>query len=120
METQPLPSNEQDVRQWAMILHLSQLAGFLVPLAGLVVPIILWQLKKNELPPLDAHGKVIVNWIISAVIYGVAGIVLMFVLIGIPLLIVLCLLCLIYPIIGGLKANNGELWVYPLSITFLK
>jgi len=26
----------------------------------------------------------------------------------------------VFPIIGGIKANNGQLWKYPLSIPFLK
>jgi hypothetical protein len=35
---------------------------------SLIAPIIIWQLKKNEFPELDAHGKVVVNWIISVLI----------------------------------------------------
>jgi len=27
---------------------------------------------------------------------------------------------IVFPIIGGMKANNGELWEYPLTIKFLK
>lgn len=56
---------EQQTRQWAMFLHFSILAGFLFPLAGLVAPIVIWQLKKTELPGIDVHGKVVVNWILS-------------------------------------------------------
>jgi len=25
-----------------------------------------------------------------------------------------------FPIVGGIKANNGEVWRYPLSIQFFK
>ena len=113
-------SAEQQARQWAMFLHLSQFAGFLVPLAGLVLPIVLWQLKKAEMPGIDAHGRVVVNWIISAVIYAIAGALLVFVFVGIPLLIALGVVGIIFPIVGGVKASNGELWRYPLSIKFLK
>jgi len=42
-----------------MFLHFSLLAGYVVPIAGLIAPIIIWQLKKNELPGLDEHGKVV-------------------------------------------------------------
>ncbi|HPA19705.1 MAG TPA: DUF4870 domain-containing protein [Verrucomicrobiae bacterium] len=107
-------------RQWAMFLHLSLLAGFLIPLAGLVAPIIIWQLKKAELPEIDAHGKMVANWIISSLIYCAAGIALTFVLIGIPILAILGVIAVIFPIVGGIKANNGELWKYPLTIPFLK
>jgi len=112
--------SDKETRQWALYLHLSLLSNFLIPLAGLVAPIVIWQIKKEELPGLDAHGKVAVNWIISAVIYGFVSFLLVFVLIGIPLLIALGVVSIVFPIIGGVKANNGELWKYPLSIRFLK
>ncbi|HSW44611.1 MAG TPA: DUF4870 domain-containing protein [Phycisphaerae bacterium] len=111
---------DQQTRQWAMFLHLSLLAGFLVPFAGLLVPIVIWQLKKEELPGIDAHGKIAVNWIISAILYAVVCILLVFVIVGIPLLIALGTVGIIFPIVGGINANNGKVWRYPLSITFLK
>ena len=92
----------------------------MVPLGGIVVPIILWQMKKDELPGIDTHGKIVLNWMISSFIYGVVCFLLFFILIGIPLMFVLAILCIVFPIIGGIKANNGEVWKYPLSITFLK
>ena len=106
--------------QWAMVLHLSQLANFVVPLAGIIAPIVIWQINKDEFPSLDVHGKIVVNWIISFIIYFAVCFLLLFVVIGIPLLAILGLLGIIFPIIGGIKANNGEIWKYPLSITFLK
>jgi uncharacterized Tic20 family protein len=112
--------HDRQTRQWAFILHLSVLAGFLVPLAGLVVPFVIWQLKKDELPGIDAHGKNAVNWILSGMIYGVVSVLLVFVIIGIPMLMALGALGVVFPIIAGIKANDGELWKYPMSITFLK
>lgn len=112
------PVGDQESRQWAMFLHLSLLTGFLLPLAGLVVPIIIWQMKKNDMPEIDVHGKVVLNWILSQIIYAAASVLLIFVFIGIPMLIALGLLAVIFPIIGGIKANNGEVWQYPLSIRF--
>lgn len=103
-----------------MLLHLSIFAGIFLPLAGLVAPIVIWQVKKDELPGIDPHGKYVVNWIISQAIYFAAAFVLSFVLIGIPILIGLGIIAIVFPIIGGIKANNGQLWRYPLSINFLK
>ena len=71
-----------------------------------------------SLPELDSHGKVIANWVISALIYGFVFVMLSFILIGIPLLWLLGFLSLIFPIIAAIKASNGELWPYPLSFTF--
>ena len=114
------PDLEQQTRQWALCLHLSVLAGLLVPIAGVVVPILIWQLKKAELPGLDVHGINAVNWMISALIYSVVGFILVFVIIGGPLLIVLCVLGVVFPIIAAIKANNGVVWQYPLTIQVLK
>lgn len=106
-------------RQWAMYIHFSVLAGLVVPLAGFVLPIVLWQSKRHELPGVDAHGRAVTNWLISTLIYGVGATILVFVLVGIPLLIALAVLCLVFPIVGGLRAGEGTLWRYPLSIPFL-
>lgn len=115
----PPASKEQQTRQWALLLHLSLLAGFLIPFAGLVVPILIWQLKKDDLPGIDPHGKVVANWIISEIIYAVACGVLALLVIGIPLLVALFAIGIVFPIIGGIKANDGIVWKYPLSIPFL-
>jgi uncharacterized Tic20 family protein len=120
----PLPSAavpsalELQTRQWAMFLHLSQLANYVMPFGGLIAPIIIWQIKKTELPGIDAHGKIVMNWLISAMIYGIVAFLSVFVLIGFVILPVLVVLTVVFPIIGGIKANNGELWKYPLSIPF--
>jgi uncharacterized protein len=110
---------EQQTRQWGMLLHLSVLAGYVMPFAGLVVPIVIWQLKKDELRGVDIHGKNALNWIISHIIYGIVSFLLCFVVIGIPLLFILGVLAVVFPIIAGTKANNGEYWRYPLSIRFV-
>jgi len=47
-------------------------------------------------------------------------VLLIFVIIGIPLLLLLCLVGVIFPIIGGIKASDGQVWKYPLSITFFR
>ena len=70
MQYQPqmaLQTTEQ--KQTGMFLHLSQLLNMVIPLAGVVVPIVIWQMKKDETPALDAHGKMVVNWLISSLIY---------------------------------------------------
>ena len=115
----PEPGPNKDLRLWGMLLHLSVLAGFVVPFAGLVVPIVIYILKKDELPGLQPHFNVVINWIISLVIYAVICGILVFVVIGIFLFWVLALVALVFPIIGAIKANDGEVWNYPLSIPIM-
>jgi uncharacterized protein len=109
---------ETDVNQWGMFIHLSQFCGYLVPLAGLIVPIMLWQMKKKESEIIDQHGRIVLNWIITEFILAIVFVILCFVVIGIPLLIVLGVIGIIFPIVGAVKANNGEVWQYPCSIKF--
>lgn len=110
----------QDEKQMGMFLHLSGLAFALVFPLGIVLPIILWQTQKDKMFALDAHGKMVTNWMISATIYGFVSFILMFVLIGFLTGAVVWLLAIIFPIIGAVKANNGEMYNYPLTIKFLK
>lgn len=105
-------------KTWGLILHLSMFAGYLVPMAGFVAPIVIWQVQKEKLPMLDVHGRIVVNWILSSLIYGVVSWLLCFVLIGFLLLPILGICAVAFPIIGAIKANNGEAWRYPLSLTF--
>ncbi len=115
------PADDKETNTWAMILHLSMLSGLIVPMAGLIVPIIIYILKKDHLPGLQPHGYVIFNWMISAFIYGIIGGILILAFgLGILVLMALGLLSLIFPIIGGVKASEGEVWPYPLSIKFFK
>jgi uncharacterized Tic20 family protein len=109
-----------DERQMGMFLHLSQLANVILFPVGIVLPIVLWQTQKEKMPALDAHGKMVTNWMISVTIYGIISFLLIFVVVGILLIVIVGLLGIIFPIIGGIKANNGELWEYPLTIKFIK
>jgi uncharacterized Tic20 family protein len=110
----------EEARQWAMFIHLSLLAGFVVPFGGLVAPIVLWQVKKDEMPGIDEHGKNAVNWMISHIIYIAISIVLILVVVGIFTLIAVCVVGVIFPIIAGIKASKGEVWRYPMAIRFIK
>lgn len=114
------PISNYDERQYAMFIHLSQLAGLIIPILGWLVPLILWQVKKDTSAYINANGKIVMNWIISSLIYAVVCYILVFILVGIFLLIALGICSLIFIIIGSVKANNGEVWHYPLSIRFIK
>jgi len=107
-------------KQMGLFLHLSSILNAFIFPVGAVIAIVLWQTQKDKMPALDAHGKMVTNWIISSAIYGVVSFVLMLVLIGFLTGLALWVMMIVFPIIGGIKANNGELWEYPLTIKFLK
>ncbi len=105
---------------YCMMIHLSQLASIIMPGLGLILPIVLWAMNKDKNEEIDKHGKITINWIISLFIYSVVCGILVFIFIGIIGLIVLAVLNFVFAIIAAIKANDNELWTYPLSIKFLK
>lgn len=109
-----------DVNMWSMFIHLSQFCGYIAPVAGFVVPIVLWQMKKSDSEIIDKHGKIVLNWILTELIFVIVFGLLCLILIGIPLIIALGVVGIVFPIIGGIKANSGEIWPYPLSIKFFR
>ena len=110
-----LTTNENS---WAMLIHLTQFCGYVVPVAGWLVPLVLWLMKKDESEYIDAQSKIVMNWMLTELIYTFVCFLLMLVVIGAILFIPLAIIAVVFPIIGAVKANSGELWPYPLSIRF--
>ena len=108
-----------DQKQFCMLMHLAQFAGYVVPLAGLILPIVMWATNKDLNHEVDIHGKAILNWIISLFIYSIVAFILAFAFIGFFLLFALMAISIIFPIIGAVKAGNGEYYEYPLAIKFI-
>ncbi len=127
---QPLPSptDRSNIRLWTVLCHASALAGLIVPAAGHILgPLIVWLLKRGDSAEIDEHGKESLNFQISMFIYttvlGVICFILMFVLIGfllMPLLAVLYVADVVLVIIASLKASEGQLYHYPLTIRLIK
>jgi len=110
-----------------MLCHLSALAGFVIPFGHILGPLIVWQIKKNEFPSVDIHGKASLNFQITVTIAvfvgGFAAAILAFIGIGfllIPLVMLVGLAGLILAIIAGIKASNGEDYKYPWSLELVK
>ena len=113
-------SGNSEARTWAMLCHLSALAGFIIPFGNLIGPLLVWQIKKDMDPLVDDQGKESLNFQISMTIYSIVAGFLIIVLIGILLLPVIIIGGLILIIIASMKANNGEQYRYPLTIRFIK
>ena len=109
-----------EVNQFCMLMHLAGFAGYIIPFAGLALPIIMWATNKDQSPLVDEHGKNIVNWIISSIIYVTICSILVIVFIGFFLLLAFALISILFTVLAAIKASNGEVYKYPLAITFLK
>ena len=79
-----------------------------------------WATNKDHSNAIDQHGRVIFNWLLSFLIYSVIAVMLLVILIGVPLLWLLGVLHLVFTILGAVRANEGRLWAYPLSINFFR
>ena len=108
-----------NAQTFTMLCHLSAFAGLFVPLGNIWGPLVFWLIKREELPEVDLHGKESLNFQISMTIYLFVSALLMLVLIGIPLLIGGAIFWVVAVIIGSVRANNGELYRYPLTIRFI-
>lgn len=105
---------------YCMLLHLSQLSSIIIPGLGFIMPIVMWLTNKDKNSRIDEHGKATVNWLISLIIYYAVSSLLVFIVIGIFGLVILAILNIIFAIVAAVKANQGEVWTYPLSIQFFK
>src|SRR5690606_25518483 len=122
-------------RGMAVLAHLSGLSGYLVPLGGVLVPLILYFVMKDESRPvariaLQALLLNVATWIAIAlfgvgVLTGVIGIALVespdasiLAILGMLVLVVAFVLvvvaALVLPIVGAIKASRGQYYRYPL------
>ena len=107
-------------RQLIVLTHLSQLITLVVCFGSLILPLILWITNKEKVDQMDQHGKNIINFQLSLLIYSIICIPLILLLgLGLLGLIVLAFVAIIFPIINAVKASNGETPTYPLSINII-
>ena len=114
------PPSTSDERKWSALLHISALAGLVVPFGHLIGPLVIWAMKKQESALVDRHGKAALNFQISSTIYLTVCGLLVLVLIGVPLLIVYSVFWLVMVIVATIRAADGNDPGYLFSIPFAK
>jgi uncharacterized Tic20 family protein len=115
------PGSGLSVNNWMVLCHLSALAGLVIPSLGHVLgPLVVWLVKKDEIPQVDVEGKESLNFQLSMSIYMMISAALIFVLIGLPMLLVVALADLILTVVAAVKTSQGVLYRYPFTIRFLK
>jgi len=106
--------------QLLLITHLSQLLNYITGFGGLIVPLIIWVTQKDKVESMDIHGKAILNFQLSIIVYSILSIPLILVFgLGFITLILIAILAFVMPIINAIKASNGVLPSYPLSLNFV-
>jgi len=122
----PLSSEEIKLRSWNMWCHLSALAGMFVPLGNILGPLLVWQIKKHEVPSVIVHGKAALNFqltvLLTMLLAVIAAVVLSFFCIGfllIPVVGLIPIAGIVFTIIAGVKANDGLEYKYPFSLNLI-
>ena len=110
----------REERTWGMVCHLAALAGVIVPLGNFIAPLVIWLIKKEQMPFVNDQGKEALNFQITILIMLAVSFALIFVFIGFLLLFVVSIYALIMVIIAAIKANDGQYYRYPLTIRFIK
>ncbi len=105
-----------DERTWALLAHLSFLAGGVVGLPPLG-PLVVWLLKKDESPFVGDQAKEALNFQLAVLIVSVICAVTIILL---PLAILIGIGALVFGIIAALEANKGVLYRYPYTIRLIK
>ena len=123
-----MPSAEE--RNWAMVAHLSALAGGLLSgffggLGVFVGPLVVWLIKKDTMPFVDEQGKEALNFNITCAIALLILIVFSVMTLGIgllltvPLWVAVGIFWLVVTIIAAVKTSNGEHYRYPISLRLI-
>ncbi|MHC4293724.1 MAG: DUF4870 domain-containing protein [Planctomycetota bacterium] len=110
---------EKDARMWSMFCHFGGLAGLLplMPLVGcLIVPLIIWQVKKDDHSFIDENGKEALNFQLTILLIGV---LLGITCVGLFLLPFVVIYDVVFALIAGLRANDGKSYKYPIIIRFI-
>ncbi len=102
------------------ITQLSQLLHYVTGFGGFLVPLIIWLVNRNNVEGMDEHGKSIINFQLSLLLYIIISIPAILLLgLGILMLIGIAIIGFVLPIINAVKAANGESPSYFLTIKFL-
>ncbi|MEU7870996.1 DUF4870 domain-containing protein [Dactylosporangium sp. NPDC049140] len=111
----PVGYANSDEKTWAQIAHFGGLVGFIGPLIALLA-------KGNESPTVKAHATEALNfhitWGIAILVSAIIAVCSFGILFFLPLLV--WIVPVVFAIIGGMKATNGELYRYPMSIRMIK
>lgn len=110
----------KDERMWGMFCHLIAFSGYLIPFGSVLGPLIIWLIKKDEMPFVNDQGKESLNFQLTMLIAVIVSVILMFVIIGFLLLGVLIIYQIVVIIIASIKANEGVRYRYPYTIRFIK
>lgn len=113
-----LPSEQ---KTWGMLCHLLALTPLVGIVPGLILgPLVVWLLKKNEMPFVDDQGKESMNFQITALIAFAASASLFLCGIGVIVMPIIGIVWMVLVIVAAVKAGDGVKYRYPWTLRFIK
>lgn len=113
-------SNEE--KTWALIAHFGGAVGmfFLFGVGGWIAPLIAMVAKGDQLPTIRGHAVKALNFQLTWSIVGAIGYLTLCIVVGFIVLPVAGLMGIIFGIVAGVKANDGQAYEYPAAIKMVK
>lgn len=108
-----------DDRNWGVLTHAAAFAGFAVPFGNILGPLLVWLIKKDESWFVDANGTQALNFQITWTIFLTIALFTVIVGLGLILLPLVVLAWLIFVVIAMIRASEGEVYEYPLTIDLI-
>lgn len=91
------------------ITHLTQLLHYVTGFGGLIAPLIIWLTSKDTVEGMNEHGKSIINFQLSLILYMVISFPAILLLgLGILGFIFVGVIGFILPIVNAVRASNGQ------------
>jgi uncharacterized Tic20 family protein len=116
---EPGPLTPQEERNWAVAAHLGSFVAAYVAL-GFLAPLAVLLLAGRRSAFVRRHAVEALNFNLSVLIYAAISAVLIWVLIGIPMLVAVGLLYVVAVLFGTAAASRGEDYRYPLTIRLVR
>ena len=117
---------ERDEKNLAILIHLLPFLGFMMPGMNIVIPLIIWLMKRNQSSYLDHHAREALNFQITLTLIVVTWVVLKILIVGLlllPLMLfampIAVILVLIFMIRAAMKASQGEYYKYPFALRLI-
>lgn len=116
------PNEEVIERKWMLLLHSIPFVGLIIPFGNILFPLFLWIYKVNDNKIYDNHGRAVVNFHCSIMLYFIISLLLFFPFPGMNFFgtAAVVLFGIITTIINIFSALSSGNYNYPLSIPFLK
>jgi len=116
------PKEETVKKKWLLLIHATPLAGLILPLLNVLIPLFLWIHKREDNPVYNEHGIKVINFQITVLILAILSFVSLltiekwgfFIFISV---VPICIGIMLFNIVYVVQKNKCY---YPFSIPFLR